>query len=61
MTVFYRSRDLVISENEFVTFSASERFHLSDLSGVHIVRGAPDPQRRTASRSPNSTRTAPRC
>ena len=49
MTVFYRSRDLVISENEFVTFSASERFSLSDLSGVHIVRGAPDPLRRNAS------------
>jgi hypothetical protein len=46
MTVFYRSRDLVISENEFVTLSASERFSLSDLSGVHIVRGAPDPPRR---------------
>jgi hypothetical protein len=49
MTVFYRSRDLVISENEFVTFSASERFSLSDLSSVHIVRGAPDPQRRAVS------------
>jgi hypothetical protein len=48
MTVFYRSRDLVISENEFVTLLATERFALSDLRGIHIVRGAPDPQRRTA-------------
>jgi hypothetical protein len=49
MTVFYRSRDLVISENEFVAFSASERFSLSDLSEFHVVRGDPDPQRRTVS------------
>lgn len=46
MTVFYRSRDLVISENEFVTLFAPERFALGELSGIHIVRGAPDPPRR---------------
>ena len=48
MTVFYRSSDLVISENEFVTLFAPERFALGDLREIHIVRGAPDPQRRPA-------------
>ena len=48
MTVFYRSRDLLISESEFITLLATERFALGDLRGIHIVRGAPDPSRRTA-------------
>jgi hypothetical protein len=47
MTVFYRSRELVISDHEFVTLFAPERFALRDLSGIHIVRGAPDRRRRT--------------
>jgi hypothetical protein len=47
MTVFYRSSELVISENEFVTLPGSERFALGDLRGIHVVRGDPDPQRRT--------------
>ena len=49
MTVFYRSRELVISENEFVTLFATERFALEDLRGIHIVRGDPDPRRRSIS------------
>lgn len=48
MTVFYQSRELVISENEFVTLFASERFALGDLRGIHIVRGDPDRRSRPA-------------
>jgi hypothetical protein len=47
VTVFYRSRELVISENEFVTLFATQRFALEDLRNFHIVRGDPDPRRRS--------------
>jgi hypothetical protein len=47
VTIFYRSRDLVISEREFVALLATERFALEDLRGIHIVRGNPDPRRRS--------------
>lgn len=45
MTIFYRSRELVISEQEFVPLLSTDRFALHDLHGIHVVRGEPDPLR----------------
>jgi len=42
MTVFYRSRELVISHEEFTTLFSSERYPLTDLHGIHVIRGHPD-------------------
>ena len=48
MTVFYRSRELVISQEEFTTLFSPERYPLADLHGIHVVRGDPDVGHRTA-------------
>jgi hypothetical protein len=47
MTIFYRSRELVISGEEFVTLFAAQRFALTDLTDIRVVRGDPDPSRHT--------------
>jgi hypothetical protein len=47
MTIFYRSRELVISGEEFVTLFAPERFALADLTDIRVVCGRPDPSGRT--------------
>jgi hypothetical protein len=45
MTIFYRSRELVINEQEFVPLLSTNRFALHDLRSIHVVRGEPDPLR----------------
>jgi hypothetical protein len=47
MTIYYRSRELVISREEFVTLFGPDRFALTDLTDIRIGRGNPDPSRRT--------------
>jgi hypothetical protein len=42
MTVFYRSRELVISHEEFTALFSPERYALTDLHGIHVIRGHPD-------------------
>lgn len=46
MTIYYRSRDLVIDTNAFTT--RFERFALADLSGIQVARDDQPPTRRLA-------------
>jgi hypothetical protein len=48
MTVFYRSKELVINNEAMVELLSAQRFALSDLSRVHITRRDDDRHGRMA-------------
>jgi Family of unknown function (DUF6232) len=49
MTVFYRSKELVINNEAIVELLSAQRFALTELSRIHIVRKDDDQLKRPAS------------